>query len=51
MKQVTFFMILLLLWIPFGVWADEEKPSSSGTLSFHFENDSIVEGTVITRAG
>ena len=44
MKQVTFFMILLLLWIPFGVWADEEKPSSSGTLSFHFDNDSIVGG-------
>ncbi len=35
-------MILLLLLIPSGVWADEKKLSSSGTLSLKFENDALV---------
>jgi hypothetical protein len=42
MMKITSLTILLLLSIPFGAWADEEKPSSSGVLSLHFENDALV---------
>ncbi|OGP96170.1 MAG: hypothetical protein A2157_20225 [Deltaproteobacteria bacterium RBG_16_47_11] len=42
MMKITSLMILLLLLMPFGVWAEEKKPSSSGTLSLYFENDSLA---------
>jgi len=42
MKRIICFTVVLLLWNPFGVLADGEKPSSSGTLSLYFENDALV---------
>jgi hypothetical protein len=40
--KIFFLMILLSLLIPFGASGDEEKPSSSGTLSLLVENDVLV---------
>jgi hypothetical protein len=40
--KISFWMILFLLLVPFGAWGDEEKPSSSGTLSLSVENDVLV---------
>lgn len=41
--KIPFLMILLLLLsVPFGARGEEEGPSSSGTLSFFFENDVLV---------
>ena len=42
MKRKISFTVLLLLLIPSWVRADDKKPSSSGTLSLYFENDSLV---------
>jgi hypothetical protein len=42
MKWIISFTVLLLLLMPSWVRADDKKPSSSGTLSLYFENDSFV---------
>jgi lipid A 3-O-deacylase len=42
MKRIISFVLVLLFWSPFGALAEEEKPSSSGTLSLHFENDALL---------
>jgi hypothetical protein len=42
MKQIISLTVLLLSLIPFAVWANEKKLSSSGTLSLYFENDTLV---------